>query len=192
MNDQMAVRMANGGKDALEQRDARGDAELQPITIDVDGLTLNVLQHELRLYIVTDPCIDEASNVRMVESSQHPSFAAEALIPRPTEQVRVHELDGDRAFEASVRAPCSPDAAHATATDLGFDHVWPDVATAERRGCGLLGCKRRVGQERGKTLALARGQCPRDLGGDSGLRLGERRETRRELPFRQFEGLHEV
>ena len=192
MNDEMAVRVANRSKHALEQGDSCFEAKFKSIAVSVDRLTLDIFEHEVGLRIVDDPGIDEARDIGMIQPAEHSALAAESLFSGPAEPVGMDELDRDRSLESPIGSAGSPDAAHAAPTDFGFDEVGADAAADEGHvgdRCVRIG---RVGQELGVSLAIAHRERPLNFGGDLGVRACELREPRPALRLRQLESTIEV
>ena len=71
VDDEVAVCVADPGKNALEQRDPRLDAELETIAVRVDRFTLDILEHEVGQGIVDDPRIDETRDIGMIQPAEH-------------------------------------------------------------------------------------------------------------------------
>src|SRR5271156_1981853 len=116
MNDEMAMRVANRSKHALEQRDSCFEAKFKTIAVSVDRLTLDIFEYQIGLRIVDDPGIDEPRDIGMIQPAEHLALAAESLFTGSAEPVGMDELDRDRALESSVGSAGSPDAAHAAPT----------------------------------------------------------------------------
>src|SRR6185437_10844146 len=64
----------------------------------------------------------------------------------------------DITFEAAVRAPRPPHAAHAAAADLGLDDIWPDEPPDQRSRSRLDRARSLLAQECGESSVLFRAQ----------------------------------
>ena len=137
VHDQMTVRMSHRGQDIKEQADACLDVQFVPFAKCVDGLALDKFQDEVRLRALQHPRVQESRNIRMIEAAEEVPFDSKTLLASAADPGGVHKFDGDRAFIASIRTPRTPDAAHATATNLGVDYIRTDRAPDQRCGAAL-------------------------------------------------------
>ena len=87
------------------------------VAIAVDGLAVDVLEHEIRLAGRRDAGVDEVRDVRVGEPGEDGAFAPESLFAGAADQRDVQQLDRRAAFEAAVAALGEPDAAHPALAD---------------------------------------------------------------------------
>ena len=65
MDDQVGVRVGDGIEHVEEQAEPRLDAERALVAVAVDGLAVDVLEHEIGLAGLRDAGVDEVGDVRM-------------------------------------------------------------------------------------------------------------------------------
>ncbi len=142
---------------AQEKLDSRTEREALPLAVDVQRLPLDVLEHEIGLRAVEHAGVEQARDIGLVQTREHPAFLLEALLAGLADPARMHELDRHRSVVATVGPARTPHAAHASATDLAVDDIRPDVPSGQRRGGKYFcGCRRHSLQETGKAVARVR------------------------------------
>ena len=80
VHDQVRVRVGDGLQHVEKQTDARLDPERVLVAVAVDGLTVHVLEDEVRLARCRYTRIDEASDVRVRHLGEKIAFAPESLL----------------------------------------------------------------------------------------------------------------
>jgi len=117
MHDQVGVRVGDRLQHVEKQANARLDPLRLLVTVAVDGLTVDVLENEVRLAHGRYARIDEASDVRVRHLCEKIAFAPESLLAVAPHQRDVQQLDGHAPFEAAITALRQPDAAHSALAD---------------------------------------------------------------------------
>ena len=87
------------------------------VAVAVDGLTVDVLEDEIRLARRRHARIDEARDVRVRDPGEDVAFAPEPLLAGAAHQRDVQQLDRRAPLEAAVAALGQPDAAHPALAD---------------------------------------------------------------------------
>src|SRR5262245_52962798 len=108
VHDQIGVSVGNGLEYVEKESDARFDSERVLVAIPIDGLTVHMLENEVRLARCRDPRIDEASDVGMSELREKRAFAPEPLFAVASHQGDVQQLDRGAPLEASLAPFCEP------------------------------------------------------------------------------------
>ena len=67
MDDQFLMGVADGRADGEEELDAFRDTQLQPVTELIDGLTVDILHHQVRLAAVGGAAVEKARDMAVVE-----------------------------------------------------------------------------------------------------------------------------
>src|SRR5262249_35091498 len=122
MDDQIAVRIVDGGADFLKQLEALMNGQVMVIAVFIDGFTLDVFDNEIGDSILGFPAVDELGDMRMLQIGKNLPFTAQA-----STQLRMHrhlldQLDGDFLFEL-VGAFSQVNGAHSTMTQDAGDSV---------------------------------------------------------------------
>jgi hypothetical protein len=89
----------------------------------IDALTLDVLEHQVRLATRCNTGVEELRDVGMMQLGENIAFLPQALLGGFADQRGAQHLDGDVTFVLPVSAPRAPDAAHSAPADLGFNDI---------------------------------------------------------------------
>ncbi len=170
---QAVVRLRHRGQDVQHQRQPLRGGQREALAVLVDGLAVDVLQHQVRLGAVGhDAGIEQARDVRVRQARQDAALALEARRVAVAEQARAQELDRHLALVAAVVAARQPHGAHAAVADLAHQRVGADGLSRQAGGLG----QRRRGHE---LAALDGGQVLQHRGDGVG-QLGIARPQRLE------------
>ena len=113
MDDQVRVRVADGGEHLEHEPDPIVARELAAGGEDVDALALDVLQHEVRLTAAAHARVEQARDPGMGEPREHRALAAESLLADRSQEREVEQLDRRASLEPAVGAAREPHGAHA-------------------------------------------------------------------------------
>ena len=78
MDDQVLMRVLDGGADVDEQLESLAEVELSLIAILIERLAFDVLHYQVRLAILRLACIDQSRDVRMIEARENLPLGTEA------------------------------------------------------------------------------------------------------------------
>ena len=78
MDDQVLMRVLDGGADVDEQLEPLAEVELSLIAVLIERLAFDVLHDQVRLAILRLACIDQARDVRMIEARENLPLGTEA------------------------------------------------------------------------------------------------------------------
>jgi hypothetical protein len=92
------------------------------VAIAVDWLSVDMFEHEERLFEVADAGVNQLRDVRMREGAENPAFPPEAIFPAAGE-CDADELDRDAPIEPAVAAFRQPYGAHPALSDQGHERV---------------------------------------------------------------------
>jgi hypothetical protein len=126
MNDQMTVRVGDGGDDIEKQPYTFVDVQTASIGVTIDRRALDVLEHDIRLTCRSDACIDELCDLRMPQFREHGTFAHETLLGRSTDERCIEKLDRRSSFVATVAAMRKPHRPHAAMADDALERIGAD------------------------------------------------------------------
>src|SRR5262249_58358167 len=104
VNDQIRMRVHHSAHGLLKELDARANGAPLLIAPMRERHTIDVFNREVWLAVVGDPRVEQARDVRVVQSSQDGSLAREALTSGGPQEAPVHELHGDLPRKHAVRA----------------------------------------------------------------------------------------
>lgn len=99
------------------------------LTITVDWLALDILEHQERQPLVGHSAVIETGDVRMAQRGQNLALGAEAFDIDVRVEPRAQEFERDVLLELPVGALREENASHAAATNLPHDPVVADPAT---------------------------------------------------------------
>src|SRR3954467_6152269 len=133
MHDQTGVRVSHRIQHAEEEADDLDRREPVRANVFVDSLPVHVLEHEIGLTRSTHARIEQARNTGVLETCEHRSLAAKALLTRAREQREVEELHGRASLEASIGAASEPYGPHAAVTEWALQGVRADDHAGERK-----------------------------------------------------------
>ena len=119
VHDEVGVCVGDRLEHVEKQAQARLHAERVLVAVAVDGLPIDVLEHEVRLAIRGDTGVGEAGDVRMRQPREDASFAPEALFARAPHDRDVQQLDRRAPDEPAVAALGQPHASHPALADQG-------------------------------------------------------------------------
>jgi hypothetical protein len=117
VDDQVRVRVGDRLQHIEKETDARIDPERVLVAVAVDGLTVHVLEDEVRLAAWRYACIDQPGDVGVRHLGEETAFAPESFLTGAPHQRDVQQLDRGASFEAAVAALRQPDAAHSALAD---------------------------------------------------------------------------
>ena len=86
MDDQVRVRVADGGEDLERETDARVARELALGRELVDALSLDELEHEVRLAAAAHAGVEQTVDPGMREAREHGALAAKAFLAERRQQ----------------------------------------------------------------------------------------------------------
>jgi hypothetical protein len=104
MNDQIGMRLGYGAEHIEEDTNTRLYIELASFAIFIDGLSLHVLQNEIRFSMQSDPGIDQLRDVWMCKLPKNPSFTPEPRNAAFGRHRKPQELDGHALLKTAVAA----------------------------------------------------------------------------------------
>ncbi len=117
VDDQVGVGVRHRRQHLQEQLDSRLEVEPVLVAIGIDGLPLDVFEHQVGLAVDRDSGVDEVGDVGMGEPGEKAAFALESLLGRASEKRHVEELYRRAPLEAAITPPRHPDRAHAAPAD---------------------------------------------------------------------------
>ena len=178
--DQIGVRVAHGAQHLEEQPHALLDGQGVVLRVDIDRLSINVFQHEVRLTVGGHARVEEPRDPRVGEPGQHRPLAAESFLAEGTQAGQVEELDRRSSLESSVGAPREPHRAHPALPNGSLKRVRTDP---DPRHFQI----ERLGQEATAVGRCVGGQQGGDFGGDRRRFGAQLREPRRPVVVGQVE-----
>ena len=98
----------------------------------VRGSARDIFEREIRLAVLGDAGIQQASNVRVAKARKDLTLATEAL-GQQRSQNRMHELESHLAGKQAVDALREPDTAHAAMTEERENSIRAESSIDERR-----------------------------------------------------------
>ena len=128
MDDEVLVRVLDGGADVEEQPQPRVDPEPVRVAVGGDRLTVDVLHHEVRQLAVGHAAVEELRDVRMAQRREDLPLGDESPLDLPVVEAAADDFDRHPAAELPVVTLREVDDAHAAASELAQDLVRPDVA----------------------------------------------------------------
>ncbi len=137
MQHQPVVRLGHRRQHVQHQAQAGRHRQRHALAVLVDGLAVDVLEHQVGLRAVgRDAGVEQAGDVRVRQPREDAAFALEARRVAMPEQAGAQELDRHLAFVAAVGAACQPHGAHAAVADLAHQRVRADRLSVEAGGLG--------------------------------------------------------
>src|SRR5579883_757612 len=134
MNDQVLMSIVDRRTDGSEQLQAAGDVERVLVAMSINGRALYQLHDNVGNAIVGGATIQQASNVRVVETGQDLALIAKALPDEVRIEPPAHHLDRDLAVEGAVGPDRAVNLPHTAAANLAKDLVGADPPAALHRG----------------------------------------------------------
>src|SRR5262245_19876438 len=113
MDDEILVRMRDGLAHDDEQCDARRERESLAIAPRIDALAVDVFEHEIAFAAGSDAGIEQARDVRIVESSEQTALAREPFIRAAIRGREPQQLDRRESVVQTIRAAGEPNLRHA-------------------------------------------------------------------------------
>src|SRR2546430_4873196 len=123
--------MLHRGEYLQKKADPRRTIERVAPDIGVDGLTVDVLEHQVRLPRRAHAGVEQLGDAGMLQAGQRRALAAEARLPRAGETREVEQLDRREPFEAAIRARRQPHRAHAALAERALQPVSAELRTRE-------------------------------------------------------------
>ena len=127
MHDEILVRVLNRVAHGGEEEEPMPDVERLSIAVCRDGLAGDVLHREVRSSVGGDAAVEQARDVRMLETREDLALPEKAPDDLSTVRAGADELEGDLLFELAVGAIREEHAAHPTVADLPDQFVRPDA-----------------------------------------------------------------
>ena len=161
MNHQALMRVLDRRADTEKQLQALSDRRPVRATELVDRRAVDELHHEIRDAAVGGAAVEEARDVRVIQTRENLALPAEALNDSGRVESRAHQLQRDLLLVLAIGANGREHFAHAAATELRNDVVRPDpMAHAGGRVC--MQQVRRDSRAHGRHFQKA---CARELVG---------------------------
>src|SRR5262245_47773407 len=96
---------------------------------EINGSSLDILEHQIRLSIRSQTGVIQTSDVRMLEGRKDLPLSLHPFGQTISSPSSVSEFQGNRPVEHLVCAFGQPDRAHSTASELANQVVWSDDAS---------------------------------------------------------------
>ncbi len=133
VHDEIGMSMGDGCQHVEKEPQARLGAEPAIVTVAIDALAIDVLEHEVGLAGRRHAGIDQVRDVRMPHARQDRTFAPEPLFAGSADDGGIQQLDCGQSFEPAVAALRQPDAAHAALADQRYELVGAENLPDQRR-----------------------------------------------------------
>ena len=144
MDHQVLVGYLNRFADDAKELEALPDAELVPVTVVVDRLTVDVFHHQVRQAFFGGATVQQSGDVRMLDTGQNLTLTAKPLQHLLRCHAATDDLDRYLFLELIV-ANRLVDGADAALTDEVQDLVRTELATFEERRLAAVGIVLRGG-----------------------------------------------
>src|SRR5579862_3015728 len=122
MNHQALMRILHGGAHPAKKLQATGDRKPMDVTVPVDRDAFHQLHYQIRDALLGRSSVQQAGDVRVVESRQDLAFMAKTLQQESSVEAATHDLDCNLFVVLPVGARCAINRAHAAVADL-FQNV---------------------------------------------------------------------
>src|SRR5262249_5268368 len=152
---------------AEEQANPRLHVQLTVVAVDVDVLTLDVLEDEIWLTTWGDARVDQMRDRRMGQPRENRALADEALLAGAADERGIQELHRVGTFDPAVAAPGQPHAAHSARANRRHERVGPNHL-AGKRWMARMPRRRAVEESRAIEIPMFSQQHP-EIGGDRRL-----------------------
>ena len=133
MNDQIAVGSLHRRAHHAKQLQACTDTQPVPVAIHIDGLALDVFEHQVRNAFRSVSPVKEPGNIGMIERREDLSFRAQPGLYLPRQHAAADELDGDLLLILLVRPLAQVHLAHPAVTQHAQDLVRADAVAGTIR-----------------------------------------------------------
>lgn len=131
MNDQALMCVRNTGTN--KQKEFQPLPQLDLFAVEVDGCSMNVLHHQIRLAALGMPGVDQVNDRGMLERCEHLPFGQEPIAPNGALLFGAQNFDRYLEPDLAIGAFGQPDGSHAALADLRDEGVWADGLSGESR-----------------------------------------------------------
>src|SRR6185436_11487551 len=132
MDHEIRVSVTDGSEHVQEEPDTRVDPQASLHDELVDGLSLDVLEHQVWLAARRDAGIEQSGDSRVSESGEHRAFVAKASLSGCAEEREVEQLHGGLALEPAVGSAGEPHRSHTTAPERTLEGIGANLESAQR------------------------------------------------------------
>ena len=135
MYDEVAMRVFDRGAHREQKPDAVRHWKLLCVAELVDGTSVHVLHHQVRVAVRADSAVQKPCDIRMIELGQDLALGAEPFREKLRAQVGAHHFQRRLLLELAVGAMGQVNRTHAARADLAVNPVFAESA-ALRSGEG--------------------------------------------------------
>jgi len=128
MNDEIAMRVLCRFRGEQKKLDPAADGGSPRVAVGIDRLSLDVLQHEIRLTHFSDAAVQQTPDVRMIQRRENLPLGPESGAVDVGIETGTQQFERDILLELPVRAPRQKDARHSASPDLADERVGADAA----------------------------------------------------------------